>query len=159
WACALGLVGLGLFAAWERRAADPVVDFSLFRRPAFVGGSLIIALQNFAMYSTVFALPQVAGRLFAASPREVGHTLLALTGTMVHASPLVGRLTDRSGPRLGSTLCCLFALAGMALLAALPPSALPGAIPPLALLGAGLGLSSAPSQAAASSDGPRDKSG
>src|SRR5690606_33623997 len=94
-----------------------------------------------------------------ASPREVGNTLLAMMGTMVIASPLAGRLTDRFGPRLVATLGCLFALAGMVLLAALPLSALTDAIPPLVLLGAGLGLSSAPSQSAAMSDVPRDKSG
>lgn len=159
WAAGLGLVGLGLFAAWERRAADPVVDFSLFRRPAFVGGSLIIALQNFAMYSTIFALPQVAGRLFGAGPSEVGTTLLAMMGTMVVASPLAGRLTDRFGPRLVAVLGGTSALAGMVLLATWPMTAIADAVPALVLLGAGLGLSSAPSQSAAISDVPREQSG
>lgn len=159
WAAALGLAGLGVFALWERRAADPVVDFSLFRRRAFVGGSLIIALQNFAMYSTIFELPQVAGRLFRVEPRDVGGTLLAMMGTMVVVSPLAGRASDRFGPRAVALLGCSLALAGMLLLAARPLGAIADAIPALMLLGAGLGLSSAPSQSAAMSDVPRDKSG
>jgi hypothetical protein len=61
----------------ERRVADPVIDFSLFRQRAFVAGSLLTACQNFAMYSILFELPQVAGRLFASSPKDVGRTLLA----------------------------------------------------------------------------------
>ncbi|MDC0666270.1 MFS transporter [Nannocystis radixulma] len=159
WAVGLGIVGLGLFAVWERRAADPVVDFSLFRRPAFVGGSLIIALQNFAMYSTIFELPQVAGRLFHVGPRDVGSTLLAMMGMMVVASPFAGRFTDRFGPRRVALLGCSLALAGMLLLAMLPLHSLTDAVPPLVLLGAGLGLTSAPSQSAAMSDVPANRSG
>ena len=159
WAAALGVVGLGLFALWERRAADPVVDFSLFRRRAFVGGSLIIAIQNFAMYSLIFELPQVAGRLFHVSPRSVGSTLLAMMGPMVIFAPIAGRAADRFGPRAVALLGCSLALAGMILLAARPLSAITDAIPALVLLGAGLGLTSAPSQSAAMSDVPREKSG
>jgi MFS family permease len=159
WAAALGVVGLGLFALWERRAADPVVDFSLFRRRAFVGGSLIIAIQNFAMYSLIFELPQVAGRLFHVSPRSVGSTLLAMMGPMVICAPLAGRAADRFGPRAVALLGCSLALAGMILLAARPLNAITDAVPALVLLGAGLGLTSAPSQSAAMSDVPREKSG
>lgn len=159
WAAGLGVVGLGLFALWEQRAADPVIDFSLFRRPAFIGGSLIIALQNFAMYSMIFGLPQVAGRLFDIGPRDVGNTLLAMMGTMVVASPFGGRFTDRFGARIVAFVGCSFALAGMLLLTMLPLNSLADAIPGLVLLGAGLGLTAAPSQSAAMSDVPRDKSG
>jgi EmrB/QacA subfamily drug resistance transporter len=159
WAAALGVVGLALFALWERRAADPVVDFSLFRRRAFVGGSLIIAIQNFAMYSLLFELPQVAGRLFHVSPRSVGSTLLAMMGPMVIFAPLAGRASDRFGPRAVALLGCSLALVGMAVLAARPLNAITDAIPALVLLGAGLGLTSAPSQSAAMSDVPREKSG
>lgn len=159
WTAGLGVVGLGLFALWERRAADPVVDFSLFKRPAFVGGSLIIALQNFAMYSTIFELPQVAGRLFPVGPRDVGNALLAMMGTMVVASPFAGRFTDRFGPRVVALTGCSLAAVGMLLLVMLPLRALTDAVPALVLLGAGLGLTSAPSQSAAMSDIPRNKSG
>ncbi|WP_437675354.1 MFS transporter [Sorangium sp. So ce131] len=159
WAAALGALGLVPFVLWERRAADPVVDFSLFRRRAFVGGSLIIAIQNFAMYSILFELPQVAGRLFGAGPRDVGNTLVAMMGMMVVASPLAGRASERFGARAVALLGCSLALAGAVLLAALPFRAITDAIPALLLLGAGLGLTSAPSQSAAMGDVPREKSG
>ena len=159
WTVALAIGGLALFAWWERRAGDPVVDFSLFRRRAFVGGSLIIALQNFAMYSIIFELPQVAGRLFSVGPGAIGTSLLAMMGTMVLASPFAGRASDRFGPRAVALLGCSLALAGMTLLALLPLRAMTDVIPALVLLGGGLGLTSAPSQSAAMSDVPREKSG
>lgn len=159
WAAALGIVGLAIFALWERRAADPVVDFSLFRQRAFVAGSLIIAIQNFAMYSIIFELPQVAGRLFSVKPRDVGSTLLAMMGTMVICSPIAGRAADRFGSRAVALVGCSLALAGTILFAARPLHAISDAIPALVLLGAGLGLTNAPSQSAAMSDVPREKSG
>ncbi|TKC90763.1 MFS transporter [Polyangium fumosum] len=159
WAAVVGALGFVPFVLWERRVADPVVDFSLFKQRAFVGGSLIIALQNFAMYSTIFELPQVAGRLFHVGPRDVGAVLLSMMGTMVLTSPFAGRGTDRFGARAVALVGCSLALAGTALLALRPLHALSDAIPALVMLGAGLGLSSAPSQSAAMSDIPREKSG
>ncbi len=159
WAAALGALGLVPFVLWERRALDPIIDFSLFERRAFVGGSLIIAIQNFAMYATIFELPQVAGRLFTVGPRDIGHALLAMMGTMVVVSPLAGRGADRLGARAVALSGCSLALAGMILLAARPLHAMTDAVPALVLLGAGLGLTSAPSQSAAMSDVPGEKSG
>src|SRR5262249_24984681 len=54
---AAGAVLLIVFPLWERRAASPVIDFSLLKRGAFLGGTLIIALQNMAMYPLLFQLP------------------------------------------------------------------------------------------------------
>ncbi|MDI3288764.1 MFS transporter [Polyangium sp. 15x6] len=159
WAAVLGALGLVPFVLWERRAVDPIIDFSLFKRRAFVGGSLIIAIQNFAMYATIFELPQVAGRLFGVAPRDVGHTLLSMMGTMVLVAPFAGRSSDRFGARVVSLCGCSLAIAGMFLLAARPLGAITDAVPALVILGAGLGLSSAPSQSAAMSDVPREKSG
>ncbi|WP_437733590.1 MFS transporter [Sorangium sp. So ce1335] len=158
WAAAVGALTLVPFVLWERRAADPVIDLSLFRRRVFMGGSLIIALQNFAMYSVLFELPQVAARLSDVGPRDVGNTLVAMMAMMVVASPLAGRASERFGARAVALVGCSLALAGMVLLAARPLVAITDAIPALLMLGAGLGLTSAPSQAAAISDVPRDRS-
>ncbi|XYH97375.1 MFS transporter [Sorangium sp. So ce1128] len=159
WAAALGALGLVPFVLWERRVADPVIDFSLFRRRTFMGGSLIIAIQNFAMYSVLFELPQVGVRLFDVGTRDVGNTLVAMMAMMVVASPLAGRASERFGARAVALIGCSLALAGMVLLAARPLGAITDAVPALLALGAGLGLTSAPSQAAAMSDVPRDRSG
>ncbi|WP_433931687.1 MFS transporter [Sorangium cellulosum] len=159
WAAAVGALSLVPFVLWERRAADPVIDFSLFRRRTFMGGSLIIALQNFAMYSVLFELPQVAARLSDVGPRDVGNTLVAMMAMMVVASPLAGRASERFGARAVALIGCSLALAGMVLLAARPLAVITDAVPALLVLGAGLGLTSAPSQAAAMSDVPREQSG
>src|SRR5690606_8351522 len=91
--------------------------------------------------------------------RDIGHALLAMMGTMVVVSPLAGRGADRLGARAVALSGCSLALAGMILLAARPLHAMTDAVPALVLLGAGLGLTSAPSQSAAMSDVPGEKSG
>ena len=63
------VTGIGVlvgFFAWERRAANPVIDPALFRRRAFAAGVSVIGLQNLAMYAVLFELPVVLGRAFKA---------------------------------------------------------------------------------------------
>ena len=48
---AFGLALLVPFAWWERRSADPVVAFSLFRSVQFSAGTAVIALLNLVMYA------------------------------------------------------------------------------------------------------------
>jgi len=159
WAAALGVLGFVPFALWERRAADPIIDFSLFKRRTFVAGSVLIAIQNFAMYSILFELPQVAGRLFGAGPSDVGNTLVTMMAMMIVASPFAGRASERFGARAVALVGCAAAIAGVALLGLLPWDSVTGAAPALGLLGLGLGLTGAPSQASSISDVPREKSG
>ncbi len=155
----VGAFGLVPFTWWERRAPDPLVDFQLFRRPAFVGGSLIIALQNMAMYALLFEVPQVATRLFGARPKEVSSALTAMMAAMVVMAPLAGRLSERLGARTLALAGSLCALLGTTLLWLRPFTTLSAAILPLMLVGMGLGLTSAPAQAASLSSVPKTKSG
>ena len=69
----LGACGflLALFAWWERRVADPVVAFALFRSLPFTAGSLLVALQNLVMYTAV--VRTAAGARRAARRRLRSH--------------------------------------------------------------------------------------
>jgi MFS family permease len=159
WAAWIGLGGLVLFARWEKHATDPVVDLSLFSHRAFLGGAAIIALQSLALYATMFELPQVAGRLFEVGTREMGGSLLAMTGTMVATSPFAGRFTDKVGARRVALCGCGLALVAMLSQLAAPFTSFGNALMPLAGLGAGMGLASAPAQAAAMNAISSDRSG
>ena len=65
WLGGLGVVLLAVFPFWERRAASPVVDFSLLTRGAFFGGASIIAL---AEHGDVPAALPAAGLLRSGAP-------------------------------------------------------------------------------------------
>src|SRR5512139_4293999 len=97
WLGGVGAVLLIVFPFWERRAASPVVDFSLLKRGAFLGGGSIIALQNMAMYPLLFPLPDFFDRDRHLGARTMGEALLALTVAMMLSSVAGGRLTELIG--------------------------------------------------------------
>ena len=154
------LGGLVLFVRWESRRSQPVVDLTLFAQRSFSAGSLVIALANFAMYGLLFELPQLFRAAQGTSPEVMGHTLFAMMLAMFVSAPIGGRLNDRIGPRRAALLGIAALWAGCVWL--LLPSALASptaSVPPLVLVGMGVGLSGAPSQAAALSAVPRESAG
>lgn len=159
----LVLAGAGalavVFVAWERRHPEPIMDLALLRRPVLTAGGLVIALHNLAMYALLFELPRTLERVLELRGHESGPLLGAMMISMVIASPISGRLSDRMGARplaVGGTLLALF---GIALLLLVPLTSVWSVLPSLVALGLGLGIASAPTQAAAMSAAPREGSG
>lgn len=160
WLALGGVVMLAVFPFWEKRAASPVVDFRLYKSAAFAAGGLIIALQNLAMYALLFQTPIFFKQVRHVESREMGHSLLAMTLAMMIASILGGRLSEKLGARLQVALGSALALGGLWWFhdfasIQTPTEVLPG----LVLMGTGLGLSSAPSQAAAMAAAQRESAG
>jgi EmrB/QacA subfamily drug resistance transporter len=154
--CAVLLVP---FVWWERRVADPVVAFGLFASVPFTAGSLLVALQNLAMYTLLFELPQVLAALLAVDSATTGRLLVSMMAAMILASVVAGRLVDRVGPRpvaVAGTLACL---AAVGVLAAVDLSSLRQLPLPLALLGLGVGLATPAAQSASLAAVPRERSG
>lgn len=155
-----GAALLVLFPFWERRAASPVVDFSLLKRGAFFGGGTIIALQNMAMYPLLFQLPVFFDRVRNLGARTMGQALLALTLAMMFASVAGGRLAERIGARAQALVGSLVALAGLWWFADFASVHVPlDVIPGMVLIGAGIGMTSPPAQAASMSTVGPDQSG
>jgi len=160
WLGGIGLAMLVVFPSWERRAASPVVDFSLLRRGAFFGGGSIIALQNMAMYPLLFQLPVFFDRARHLGARTMGQALLALTVAMMLGSVAGGRLTERIGARGQTFAGSLVALAGLWWFADFESVQLPvDVMPGMVLIGAGVGMTSPPAQAASMSTVGREQSG
>jgi MFS family permease len=136
------------FVWWERRAVDPVIAFALFRSVPFTAGTVLIAVQNLALYTLLFELPQVLRALLALDAASTGRLLVTMMVASVATSVVAGRLTDRFGPRpiaVGGSLACL---ASMGLLAVSPVAAAGELVLPLILLGIGIGLASPAAQTA-----------
>jgi MFS family permease len=160
WLGGIGALLLVLFHAWERRAASPVVDFSLFARGAFLGGGAIIALQNLAMYPLLYQLPVFFDRVRQVGARTMGQSLLALTVAMILGSIAGGRLTEFVGGRVQTFVGSVVALAGLWWFADLESVRVPlDVLPGMLLIGAGIGLTSPPAQAASMSAVGRDQAG
>ncbi len=160
WLGGIGALLLAVFPIWERRAASPVVDFSLLARGAFFGGGSIIALQNMAMYPLLFQLPVFFDRVRNLDARAMGQALLALTVAMMLSSVAGGRLTERIGARAQTLIGSLVALAGLWWFTDFEAVRTPlDVMPGMLLMGIGVGLTSPPAQAASMSTVGRDQAG
>jgi predicted MFS family arabinose efflux permease len=91
---------LVLFVVVERRAADPLLDLSLFRKPAFTG----VTIAGFALSASIFSMFLYITLFFqnvlGFSPFEAGLRSLPVTAPILFVSPLSGRLTARVPVRL-----------------------------------------------------------
>jgi MFS family permease len=158
---ALGGGGLlSVFVWWERRVEEPVVDLSLFLQPTFAAASAVMAMQNLAMYALLFQLPIFFEQHRGVESGTTGRIIIGMMIAMVVCSPLGGRLSEWVGSRATAFVGTLVSLAGLYLLSDFEALAAPGdALVGLVLMGGGLGLSSAPSQAAAMSAVGRSDAG
>ncbi len=96
---AVGLVALVMFAAIERRVAQPMLDLTLFRN-RLLTVNLVTGWMTFLAISGVFILvPFYLENTLGASPRQVGLLIAPAPILLGIAAPLSGSVSDRVGPR------------------------------------------------------------
>lgn len=148
------------FAIAERRAFQPLVDFSFFRHRNFTGATTTVFVIDFSFGALLFFLPLYFQEILGYSPTETGLLLLPLTGLMVIASPLGGRIATRVGPRppivAGLTMMAVSVFWISTLTLSTTYSELWF---PTALMGFGIGLALTPMNLAAMNAVPRDHAG
>ena len=135
---AVGAGALVAFVWWERRVADPLLDLSLFRsRPlnaALANGTLVALVLGGAILPLLYFFQNVQGlRPLPALLRVVPLVVAAAV-----ASPFVGGLVARRGPRpviLGGLALIAAGCAGLAFLR--PETPYPAVLAALVLVGAG----------------------
>jgi predicted MFS family arabinose efflux permease len=94
-----GVAVFAIIAVVERRTEHPLVNFDFFRRRNFLGATTTIFVIDFSFGAMLFFLPEYFQDMLGYSATETGALLLPLTGLMVIASPLGGRVAARVGPR------------------------------------------------------------
>ena len=145
------LVLLAAFVAIERRARNPVVLLSIFRRRRFDGAVLANLIANIVFGAVLFFMALYLQVVEGVSPLKAGVLLLPATIPILLVNPLGTRLGIRRGAWLPTAV-------GMALLAiaSLLMLDLSGSynqlIVPFLLLGAGIGLQITPCAAVAVED-------
>lgn len=140
---AAGAALLAAFAAWEHRAAAPMVPLRLFRDRAFAMGNGTMFFMSGATFAAAFLIVQEFQFARGYSPVSTGVRLLPFFATPMVVSPVAGVVSDRVGRRpvmvAGLTLQAL----GFAWVAARGSLAASWAEVTLALLVAGVGISMA----------------
>jgi MFS family permease len=96
---ALGLVSLAAFWRLERRVADPIVDFTLFRNGPYFGASAAAFALVGSYWAVMFFQPQYLQDVLGHSPIAAGLLILPITAPMIFLSPFSGRLIGRFGAR------------------------------------------------------------
>jgi EmrB/QacA subfamily drug resistance transporter len=138
---ALGALALAIFVALELRAANPMLNFRLFRHLNFLAANISQVLAGSIELGLGFMLPFFLLLVVGVSPTVAGIALIPATVPIMLAGPLAGRAFDRMGGRLPLFIGFLvLAASGVALGLAAPERAIPWLIPGLVLQGIGLGI-------------------
>ena len=95
---ALGAAALAGFAAWERRAPEPMLPGRLLRIRAFTAANATGFLQSAALFSAAFLAAQYFQLGLGFSPLGAGLRFLPWTATPVVVAPLAGGWPTGSGP-------------------------------------------------------------
>jgi EmrB/QacA subfamily drug resistance transporter len=119
-----GLAVLALWARFELRAAEPMIDMRMLRMRGVWTTNLTALLTGFGMFGAYLLLPQIVqlptstGFGFGATPTEAGLYLLPSALVMLVAGPLAGALAMRFGGRVPLLLGITVATASFVMLAA-----------------------------------------
>jgi len=131
----------GIFVHVERRAREPMLPPSLFKRAQFNTAIAFGFVVNLTYYGMVFILSLYLQRIHGYSPVRAGLAYLPLTGTFGVVNIVSGWLISSLGPRVLLTVGALLDAAGFVILALLTgDSSYWAMLPGFLLLPAGMGL-------------------
>jgi EmrB/QacA subfamily drug resistance transporter len=87
------VVLITLFVVVERRQRAPMLDLSLFRRPAFGGASIVAFALSGSIFAMFLYLTLYLQNILGLSPLGAGLRLLTLSGAILVTAFVAGRLT------------------------------------------------------------------
>lgn len=144
---AVGAVLLIAFVLWEMRLGDrAMVPLSLFKNRCFSALNLMTFLLYGAMGGSFLLIPYVLIEAGGYSPIEAGLSLLPMSILLGLASPMMGKLAVRLGPKIPLTLGPIVVGAGLLLATRISESQAywTHAFPAILLISIGMALAVAP---------------
>jgi MFS family permease len=141
-----GIVSVSIFAWWENRSKNPILEINLFRKNRTFGFSNLAALINYcATFAITFFLSLYLQYIKQLDAQTAGAILMAQPIIMAVSSPFAGRLSDRIEPRIVASLGMGLTAVGLFLLAFLHAGTyISFIIAVLIVIGLGFGLFSSP---------------
>jgi EmrB/QacA subfamily drug resistance transporter len=136
---------LALFVIVERRQRRPMLDLTLFRRPAFAGASIVALSVSASMFAMFLYLTLYIQDVLGYSPLQAGLRFLPVTLLSFAVAPVAGRLSVRVPVRLLLGVGLLLVSGGLLAMTAITAgSGWSTLIPGFVLAGAGVGLINPP---------------
>ncbi len=133
------------FVIVELSSAHPMFDLSLFRLPAFCGGSVAAFGLSASIFAMILYLVLYLQDILGYSPLATGVRLMVLSGGILAASTLAGRLTPHLPARLLIGPGLIIIAGGLLLMRGLDAaSAWTHLIPGMIVAGAGVGMVNPP---------------
>ena len=156
----LFLIGLGVFLWWERRAQNPVLDFSLFNNRVYTFSVLSAMMQSLALFSVNFLIVFYLQGVLGYDPLKAALLLIPLPVMTSIVAPLGGNIADRIGARVPATIGLLIQGAALIWFMRLSPTTpyWQTAVG-LGLMGLGGGLFYPPNTSAAMNASPKNRLG
>jgi EmrB/QacA subfamily drug resistance transporter len=154
------IVLFALFLLAENRQSRPMLDLSLFKRPAFSGSAIVAFTMAASAFSMFLYLTLYIQEVLHYSALQAGLRFLPTTLLSFAVAPLAGRLSVRVPIRLLLGFGMLLVSGGLlAMTAVTPTGSWTALIPGFVLQGAGIGLVNPPLASAAIGVVPHTRSG
>ncbi|CAM3355649.1 MFS transporter, DHA2 family, multidrug resistance protein [Paracoccus aminovorans] len=137
---AFGTALLGAFARAQLRAAQPMLDLSLFAHPAILAGMIMAMVASGALAGVELTLAQELQYVLDKTPLQAGIFMIPIMAAAATGGPVAGWLSGRFGLR--PVACLSLAVSALALTwLAFSDFHQPGLMVPALLAGLGLALS------------------
>jgi EmrB/QacA subfamily drug resistance transporter len=155
-----GIIALVYFLWWERRAAAPLLDLSLFRIPAFTLGNAARWISFIAMSINILLMPFFLQLILGLDPLRSGILIAPMPLAMALLAPVTGWMSERFLPERLCALGMAVTAVAFALLAIISPhTSVIEIVAWLFLLGLGMGLFQTPNNNLLMSSLPRARLG
>jgi EmrB/QacA subfamily drug resistance transporter len=150
-----------IFLSWERRAARPMLDLSLFSNRIYNFAVLSAMLQSLAMFAMNFLIVFYLQAVRGYDPLTAALLLIPLSIVSAVVGPLSGYVADRIGARIPATAGLVLQAASLLwfILKLTPTMPYGSMVVGLVLVGLGGGLFWSPNTSAAMNGAPRDRLG
>src|ERR1700730_8091803 len=156
-----GVAVLAVFAAWERRVGEPLLDVTLFRNIRFSAASFSITVAFFGLFGFIFLITQYFQLVHGYSPLSAGLRTLPFALGVGAAAPAAPIFARRLGTKIVVPAGLILMGAGFFIASTLgSDSAYFGPVlASMVLMAVGLGLVTAPSTGAILAVLPLGKAG
>ena len=157
---AIGAGILGLFAAWELRCRQPMLDLSVFRNLRFSGASCSVTFVFFALMGVMYFLTTYLQSVLGYSALEAGERMLPLAAGMIVMSRLSVGLNGLVGTKVMVAGGQATVAASLLVLSTADVDSGYGVVAlALTMMGAGIGMAMSPATEAIMGSLPKAKAG